>query len=91
LWPSSLRSQRDGLPCDEHRCRASFRLITDYLTNPARASVVIQTTLEPLGATTEAALSRLEVYVRYNATIDNAGGGGRTNALPNDVDSWVLR
>jgi glucoamylase len=62
-----------------------FRLITDYLTDPARASVVIHTQLQPLGATPQAALSRLAVYVRYDATIDNTGGGGKTNALPNNA------
>jgi glucoamylase len=62
-----------------------FRLITDYLTDPARASVVIHTMLQPLGATPEASLSGLKVYVRYDATIDNTGGGGTTNALPNNA------
>ena len=85
---------RSGMVCRVTSTDAAhqFRLISDYLTDPARASVVIHTTLEPLGATTEAALSRLEVYVRYDATIDNTGGGGKTNALPNDavIDRGVL-
>jgi glucoamylase len=78
---------RSGMVCRVTSTDAAhqFRLITDYLTDPARASVVIHTTLEALGATTKAALSRLEVYVRYDATIDNTGGGGKTNALPNNA------
>ena len=78
---------RSGMVCRVTSTDAThhFSLITDYLTDPARASVVIHTTLEPLGATTTAALSRLKVYVRYDATIDNTGGGGETNALPNDA------
>ncbi len=78
---------RSGMVCRVTSTDAAhrFRLITDYLTDPARASVVIHTTLEPLGATSKAALRRLEVYVRYDATIDNTGGGGKTNALPNDA------
>ncbi len=31
------------------------------------------------------ALDRLKVYVRYDATIDNTGGGGPSNALPNNA------
>ena len=30
-------------------------------------------------------MRRLKVYVRYDATIDNTGGGGKTNALPNNA------
>jgi glucoamylase len=78
---------RTGMVCRVTSTDAAhqFRLVTDYLTDPARASVVIHTTLEPLGATSPAGLSRLKVYVRYDATIDNTGGGGETNALPNDA------
>jgi glucoamylase len=76
---------RSGMVCRVTSTDAvhQFRLITDYLTDPARASVVIHTRLEPFGAMTRAALNRLEVYVRYDATVDNTGGGGKTNALPN--------
>ena len=85
---------RSGMVCRVTSTDAAhqFRLVTDYLTDPVRASVVIHTTLEPLGATTEAALSRLKVYVRYDATIDNTGGGGKTNALPNNavIDGGAL-
>ncbi len=78
---------RSGMVCRVTSTDAAhrFRLITDYLTDPARSSVVIHTRLAPLGSTTQAALRRLAVYVRYDATIDNTGGGGKTNALPNDA------
>jgi glucan 1,4-alpha-glucosidase len=65
--------------------RHGFALVTDFLTDPARSSVVMHTTLAPLGATPAAALRRLKVYVRYDALIDNTGGGGKTNALPNNA------
>src|SRR3984957_9651218 len=67
---------RSGMVCQvtSTDTKHGFQIVTDYITDPATASVVIHTTLEPLGATTEAALSRLEVYVRYDATIDNTGG-----------------
>jgi len=61
-----------------------FRLVSDYITDPARASVVIHTTLEPLG-NDAAAVSGLKVYVRYDATIDNSGGGGTANGGANDA------
>ncbi len=64
--------------------RRGFALVTDYSTDPARASVLIHTTLAPLGGATAGTLSRLKVYVRYDPTIDNTGGGGATNALPNN-------
>ena len=78
---------RSGMVCrvtsrDE---KHGFALVTDYLTDPARDSVVMHTTLEPLPGTTTASLDRLKVYVRYDAQIDNTGGGGKTNALPNNA------
>jgi glucoamylase len=78
---------RSGMVCRVTSADAAhqFKLVTDYSTDPARASVVIHTSLEPLGATTQATLSHLAVYVRYDATIDNTGGGGKTNALPNNA------
>ena len=61
-----------------------FKLVTDYLTDPARSSVIMHTALEPDGSNAHA-LNRLKVYVRYDATIDNTGGGGPSNALPNNA------
>src|ERR1700761_6965448 len=78
---------RSGMVCrvtsrDPHH---GFALQTDYLTDPARDSVVMHTTLEPLDGASPASLHRLKVYVRYDAQIDNTGGGGKSNALPNDA------
>jgi glucoamylase len=78
---------RSGMVCqvtsrDPHH---GFALVTDYMTDPARSSVVMHTTLEPLHGTATAALDRLKVYVRYDAQIDNTGGGAKTNALPNNA------
>ena len=61
-----------------------FRLVSDYITDPARASVVVHTTLEPLHGAANA-VSKLKVYVRYDATIDNSGGGGSTNGGANNA------
>ena len=61
-----------------------FRLVSDYVTDPARDSVVIHTTLVPMGGG-ERSVRNLKVYVRYDATIDNTGGGGAANGGPNDA------
>ena len=75
-----------GMVCEVTSTDAAhhFKLVTDYLTDPARSSVIIHTTLEPDGVA-GSALNRLKVYVRYDATIDNTGGGGPSNALPNNA------
>jgi glucan 1,4-alpha-glucosidase len=61
--------------------RHHFRLVSDYITDPARDSVVVRTTLQPLAG----ASKQLKVYVRYDATIDNSGGGGQTNGGANNA------
>ena len=71
---------RSGLVCQvtSRDAKARLPLVTDYLTDPARDSVVMRTTLEPLPGG-RAALRHLKVYVRYDAQIDNTGGGGNAN------------
>ena len=61
-----------------------FALVSEYITDPARDSVVVHTTLQPLPGAGRA-FHRLKVYVRYDATIDNSGGGGPTNGGPNNA------
>jgi glucoamylase len=61
-----------------------FRLVSDYITDPARDSVVIHTTLMPMDGDASS-IQNLKVYVRYDATIDNTGGGGAANGGPNDA------
>jgi glucoamylase len=61
-----------------------FRLISDYVTDPARDSVVIHTRLVGMGKDARAARN-LKVFVRYDATIDNTGGGGKANGGPNNA------
>jgi glucan 1,4-alpha-glucosidase len=61
-----------------------FRLLSDYITDPARDSVVIHTTLVPMGRDARS-VHNLKVYVRYDATIDNTGGGGKANGGPNNA------
>ena len=77
---------RSGMVCRVVSTDAShrFQLVSDYITDPARDSVVVRTTLEPLRGA-DASIKKLKVYVRYDATIDNTGGGGATNGGPNDA------
>jgi glucoamylase len=62
-----------------------FRLVSDYITDPARDSVVVRTRLEPLPGVGGRSIRDLKVYVRYDATIDNTGGGGASNGGPNNA------
>jgi glucoamylase len=64
--------------------RHGFKLVTDYITDPARDSVVVRTRLLPVHAE-RASVARLKVYVRWDATIDNTGGGGSTNKGANSA------
>ena len=48
--------------------RGGYTLVTDYLTDPQRDSVVMQTRLQGPGS--------LKLYVRYDATVNGNGGGG---------------
>ncbi len=78
---------RSGMVCQvtstdrAHR----FRLVSDYLADPARDSVVVRTRLEPLVGSGDGSIRDLKVYVRYDATIDNTGGGGASNGGPNNA------
>ena len=78
---------RSGMVCRVTSTDAAhhFRLVSDYITDPARSSVVVRTSLEPTSGSIRALRQKLKVYVRYDATIDNTGGGGTTNAGANDA------
>ncbi len=53
----------------------AYRLVTDYITDPLRDSVVMHTTYVPLTPQARG----YHVYVRYNALINGTGGGGSQN------------
>ncbi|MFI5101532.1 MAG: glycoside hydrolase family 15 protein, partial [Actinomycetes bacterium] len=52
-----------------------YRLVTDYVTDPARASVVMHTRLVPLQGDGK----NLALYVRFDPTLNGNGGGGPGN------------
>ena len=53
----------------------AYRLVTDYVTDPLRDSVVMHTTYVPLTRQARG----YHIYVRYNALINGTGGGGSQN------------
>ena len=56
-----------------------FRLTTEYVTDPARDTVLMHTTLSAVpGSHTD--LSALHVYARLDAHVNGTGGGGTDNA-----------
>jgi glucan 1,4-alpha-glucosidase len=57
--------------------RGGYTLVTDYLTDPLRDSVVMRTRLRGRGS--------LKLYVRYDATVNGNGGGGPANGGADDA------
>src|ERR1039457_7412955 len=53
----------------------AYRLVTDYITDPLRDSVVMHTSYVPLTPQARG----YHIYVRYNALINGTGGGGSQN------------
>ena len=48
-----------------------YTIVTDYVTDPRRNSVAMQTTLKPARG-----VRNLTIYVRMDATVNGNGGGG---------------
>jgi glucoamylase len=65
-----------------------YRLITTYITDPARDTVLMSTRLQALPGA-GANLGRLHLYARLDAHVNGNGGGGSDNAGANSgaVDS----
>jgi glucoamylase len=62
--------------------RHGFRLVTTYITDPARDTVLMRTHLEDVpGSSTN--LARLHLYARLDAHVNGNGGGGSQNAGAN--------
>jgi glucoamylase len=57
-----------------------YRIVTDYVTDPARASVVMHTRLDQLSGG-----GALRLYARLDATVNGNGGGGADNAGHDDA------
>ena len=59
-----------------------YRLITTYVTDPARDTVLMNTRLQALPGS-GANLDRLHLYARLDAHVNGNGGGGSQNAGAN--------
>src|SRR5829696_40748 len=57
--------------------RGGYSLVTDYVTDPSRDSVVMNTRLS--------GPANLKVFVRYDATVNGNGGGGSANGGADDA------
>jgi glucoamylase len=73
---------RSGLACRVTSTANSglYTIVTDYVTDPLRASVVMHTMLK-----TKHPGPSLQLYVRYDATVNGNGGGGADNAGGDDA------
>lgn len=73
-------TDRSGMACQVTSSDkdGDYRLVTDYVTDPARDAVVMRTRL----VTDEPGLA---VYVRYDATMNGNGGGGADNGGGDDA------
>lgn len=73
-------TDKSGMGCEVTSTgkSASYQLVTDYVTDPARNSVVMHTRLVT-------STPGLKVYVRYDATVNGNGGGGATNGGGDDA------
>ena len=63
--------------------KAGIRLVTTYLTDPVRDTVLMRTRLEAIPGS-HVNLGRLHLYARLDAHVNGDGGGGSSNAGGND-------
>ena len=80
----TVTADPSGMACTVTATSAShgYRLVTTYITDPARDSVLMHTRLESVpGSGT--AISRLHLYARLDAHVNGDGGGGSQNAGAN--------
>jgi glucoamylase len=77
----TVAADPSGMACTVTSTSAShgYRLITTYITDPARDTVLMHTRLEASpGSHTD--LRRLRLYARLDAHVNGDGGGGSQNA-----------
>lgn len=67
------RLDSSGMSCrvTSEATNGKYRIVTDYITDPRRDSVVMKTTLHPARG-----VEGLRVFVRMDATVNGNGGGG---------------
>jgi len=80
----TVAADPSGMACTvtSSDAKHGFGLVTTYITDPGRDTVLIRTRLEDLpGSTTD--LSALHVYARLDGHVNGNGGGGSENAGAN--------
>ena len=89
----TVAADPSGMACTVTASDAShgYRLVTTYITDPARDTVLMHTRLQDLPGS-HTALSKLHLYARLDAHVNGDGGGGRTrqNAGANTGDHRPL-
>jgi glucoamylase len=80
----TVAADPSGMACTVTATSAShgYRLVTTYITDPARDSVLMHTRLEAVPGS-HTALSSLHLYARLDAHVNGDGGGGSQNAGAN--------
>ncbi|CAM3657210.1 glucodextranase DOMON-like domain-containing protein [Kibdelosporangium persicum] len=67
----TVSADRTGMACQVQSRARDYRLTTDFITDPARNSVLVKAKLH--------GPRDLKLYVRYDASINGNGGGGPLN------------
>ena len=77
----TVAADPSGMACTVTATSAShgYRLVTTYVTDPARDTVLMHTRLEATPGS-HTAISKLHLYARLDAHVNGDGGGGSQNA-----------
>ncbi|ALG13192.1 glucodextranase DOMON-like domain-containing protein [Kibdelosporangium phytohabitans] len=67
----TVSSDRTGMACQVRSEARNYRLTTEFITDPARDSVLVRARLH--------GPANLRLFVRYDATMNGNGGGGPLN------------
>ena len=77
----TMRADPTGMECTitSTDAKHGFELVTTYITDPQRDTVLMNTRVEPIkGSGTD--IGKLQVYARLDAHVNGDGGGGTQNA-----------
>ena len=77
----TVRADPTGMSCTVTATSAAhhYRLVTTYLADPARDTVLMHTRVERVGRDARRPARHLSVYVRLDAHVNGNGGGGTAN------------
>src|ERR1700722_998880 len=77
----AVQADPTGMECTitSTDAKHGFKLVTTYITDPQRDSVLMNTRIEPTKGST-ADIGALQIYARLDAHVNGDGGGGTENA-----------